>query len=267
MPSKKDLKELLSFSQSLAQKSGEVVLKLQEKFKIVKYKDTQDIATSADLASEKLIVSAIQNTYPTHRIFSEEKGWIGNKSDYEWIIDPLDGTKEFARNIPLFNVSIALQFKGKLICSVVFRPSDRSLFSAAYGMGSFLGNSKIVTSKVESIDDSFVYCYIPSYHRQKENYEFAWHALSAVGKKVYRLRGLSDENTALSWLAQGSIEAYLNLGNPPKWHDIASGLLIAKEAGAVITDIYGRPINNNVTNLVVACNAKIHQELLKTING
>src|SRR3989344_9199247 len=147
MSSKNELSDLLFFTRKIAIKAGQILLNEQKKVKIVEQKDLQDIATTADILSEKFIINSIQKKYPEHGIFSEEKGEIKKESDYHWVIDPLDGTKEFTRGIPLFNVSIVLEFKGELIVSSVYRPMDNSLYSAAKGVGSFLGNEKIKVSE------------------------------------------------------------------------------------------------------------------------
>ena len=97
---------------------------------------------------------------------------------------------------------------------------------------------------------------------QKEKYDWAFKILEEIGKRVYRLRSLSDENTALCWLAQGGIEAYINLSNPPKWHDIAPGLLVAQEAEALITDSKGNSFSKNHFDGIVASSSKIHDQIL-----
>lgn len=250
-----DFSEYLKFGEKLARKSGKILLKQQTRARIVKYKDLQDIATTADLASEEYIIGEITEKYPGHSILSEEKGKIDNHSDFEWIIDPLDGTKEYLRDIPLYNVSIALEYKGDMVVAACFRPSEDVLYTAAKGSGAFKNGNPINVSKKEKLEDSFVYCYLPSYVRNKAGYDKAFEKLREVGKHTYRLRALADENTSLCWLAQGGIEAYLNLSNPPKKHDISTGLLIAKEAGAFI-DTENYPV-------LVCNNEKIYNQIVK----
>jgi myo-inositol-1(or 4)-monophosphatase len=266
MPSKKDLNNFLIFSQNLAHNVGKILLKEQYKVKIIKYKDRKDIATTADLASEEYVISEIIKNFPNHNISSEEKGNIENESAYLWIIDPLDGTKEYIRGIPLWNFSMALEYKGELITSVVYRPYEDSMYSAIKSK-SFLNGKQIKVSSVNNLEDAFVYCYLPSYLRNKENYDNSFRQLSEVGKAAYRLRGLSDENSALCWLAHGGIEAYINLSNPPKWHDIAPGILIAQGAGAYVYDRSGNNFNkNNFNGIIVVNNINILSGILKVIN-
>jgi len=245
------------FAEKLALGAGKILLEYQTKFKIVNQKDIQDIATSADIASEKFIIDSLTKEFPDHSILSEEQGETDNKSDFRWIIDPLDGTKEFVRGIPLFNVSIALEYKNELVAAALYRPLENVLYSAGSGIGAFKDGKRIHVSDKTKLEESFVYCYLPSFKRNQDLYDTSFNKLKEVGKVAYRLRALADENTALCWLAQGGVEAYLNLSNPPKRHDIATGLLIAKEAGAIIdTDNY--PV-------VVCNNGKIYEEIVKII--
>lgn len=249
--------ELQKFAEKLAVNAGTILLRKQKSVRVVKQKDAQDIVTTADLASEKYIIDEITKNYPDHEILSEEAGNNAKKSDYIWIIDPLDGTKEFVRGIPLFNVSIALEYKNELLISALYRPSENVLYSASRGLGAFKDNNKIVVSRKEKLEESFVYCYLPSYKRNQEKYDWAFEKLTKIGKKAYRLRALADENTALCWLAQGGVEAYINLSNPPKKHDIVTGLLIAKEAGG-IADTKNYPV-------LVCNNQKIYNQLTELI--
>ncbi len=250
--------EFKAFTEEIIINAGKILLEKQNKFKVVKQKDIQDIATSADIASEKYIVKCIQEKYPNHRIISEEMGEMNSNSEYTWIIDPLDGTKEYVRGIPQWNCSIALQYKNETIVACVYSPHENVLYSAGKSLGSFRNGLRISVSDKKGLNNSFVYCYIPSFKRNPDKYDWAFERLKPIGKKAYRLRALADENTALCWLAQGGCEAYLNLSNPPKDHDIMPGLFIAKEAGAFSTV--------NKIPLVVANNERVYNELSKIIN-
>lgn len=236
-----------------------------DKIKILKWKDRQDIATDADLASEKLIIEAIEKEYPTHNIVSEEKGRLEKNSDYTWIIDPLDGTKEYLRGIPLYNVSLSLEQNGRSILAAIFRPAENQLFSAQDG-GVFLNGKKIQVSTQDNLADSFVYAYLPCLEGNESEFDMAWKKIARLAKKVYRLRGTADLNVACSWLAQGGCEAFINLTNPPKPWDIKPGLFIARQAQAEISDLEGKPLNDNFKNGIIVSNGKIHKILLEILN-
>lgn len=258
-PSLDELRDLKTFAEQLVLDAGEILLKEQKRVRVVKFKDRQDIATTADLASEKFIIDSIVKKYPNHSILSEEQGETKKKSDFRWVVDPLDGTKEFLRGIPLYNVSLSLEYAGELVVSALYRPQENTLYSSAIGIGSFFDRkTRISVSAISRLEDAFVYCYLPSFNRRPDRYEKAFHELTLVGKKAYRLRALADENSALCWLAQGGIEAYLNLSNPPKWHDIAPGLLIAQEAGAMVK-------TENDT-IIVANNQELYNQIMEVIN-
>ncbi|HCR36476.1 hypothetical protein A2130_01990 [Candidatus Woesebacteria bacterium GWC2_33_12] len=252
-----NIEELKIFLENLALKAGKIILKHKDNFQVINQKDIQDIATTADFASEKYLVDTILTKYPNHGIVSEEQGETNPDAEFKWIIDPLDGTKEFVRDIPQWNVSIALQQNRKTICSAIFRPFENVLYSSALSLGSFKNGKQIEVSKITKLTEAFVYCYIPSFKRNQDKYDWSFNKLKEIGKYVYRLRSLADENSALCWLAQGGCEAYINLSNPPKDHDILPGLMVAKEAGAY------NAINQ--IPLVVANNKTIYNEIIKLL--
>lgn len=264
---KNELEKIVNLAKNLVITAGNRLLEIQSTVKVVKQKDRQDISTTADLASEDIILSGIKNTFPDHQIYSEEQGDNNNLSAYRWIIDPLDGTKEFIRGIPEFNVSIAVEYKNQLVASVVYRPSDHTVYSASLGNGAYLNGEKIFVSNTRHLKDSFVYCYLPSYYRNPNLYKKSWGKLGEIGKSVYRIRSFADENTILCWLAQGGHEAYINISNPPKWHDIAPGLFIAKEAGAYISEgVINEIKEGNCNSIIIANQATICQEIDSILN-
>jgi myo-inositol-1(or 4)-monophosphatase len=252
------IQEYKTFCEEMTRVAGKILLDYQNKFKVVNQKDIQDIATSADIASEEYIIKSVLDKYPTQGVLSEEKGSINSESEFIWIIDPLDGTKEYVRGIPQWNCSIALQYKNETVVACVYRPYENVMYSAGKDLGSFKNGEKIHVSDTKNLENSFVYCYIPSYKRNQDKYDEGFANLNKIGKKAYRLRALADENTALCWLASGGCEAYLNLSNPPKDHDILPGLLIAKEAGAFNA--------MNKIPLVVANNESVYNELNQIIS-
>lgn len=261
-----DLKKAQIFAEKLAIKAGDVLLDYVDKIRILKHKDRQDIATNADLASEGVIIEAIEKQYPDHGVLSEERGKIEKKSNYVWIIDPLDGTKEYVRGIPIYNVSFSLQKDGQTLLSVVLRPSDRQLFSARKDGGAFLNGKKIEVSRESNLADSFVYAYLPHPQKKAAGFEKAWQKLIKLSRLIYRLRTLADLNVSCCWVAMGGGEAFINLFNPPEPWDIIPGLFIAQEAGAKTCDISGRPILNNFESGILVSNGKIHKVLLEVLN-
>lgn len=266
MPSTKDeYREIKILAESLVKKAGQYILRIQGSNSVVNQKDNQDVCTTADLGSEKIIIDGIRSKFPTHSILSEEAGLSKRDSDFRWIIDPLDCTKEYVRNIPLFNISIAVEHQGKLVASAIYRPTDDTLYSASLNEGAYKNGIRIHVSEVSTLEDSFIYCYLPSFKRNPKDYDKSWDQLKFIGKNCYRLRSIADENTALCWLAQGGHETYMNLSNPPKWHDIAPGLFIALEAGAYIPNDLIVKIKNQEKCFIIISNNKKSWEMIKKL--
>lgn len=256
--------KIKTVAEELATEAGKYLLSTQKAAVTTKQKDILDICTTADLGSEKILIEGIHKNFPYHSIISEEAGTLDYDNEFRWIIDPLDGTKEYVRNVPQYNVSIAVEHKGKLVVSVIYRPTDQTLYSAALGAGAYKNGERIYVSLTSNLRESFLYCYLPSYQRNPTDYNPSWNKLMTLGKSCYRLRSFADENTALCWLAQGGHEGYLNLGNPPKWHDIAPGLFIALTAGAYIHPDTMNKIRNQQKCSIIVCN---NQNTLNQINN
>jgi myo-inositol-1(or 4)-monophosphatase len=261
----------LKFSQNLALQVGKILLDGQKNVQIKIYKDRQDIATNIDFQAEKLIIKTIEKEYPKHNIISEEKGEIDKKSDYTWYVDPLDGTKEYLRQIPAYNTSFCLFFKKEPILGVVNIPYAGQLFSAAKSLGAFLNLKKIAVNKKSNLRDSIIYCHPPCYGKiNNQTFEQNYQKLYHLTKKVYRLRYAPDANGHLCYLALGSIEAYLNFVYPIKEiGDVVPGLFIAKMAGAKITDLKGKNIldYSKPKQFYIASNGKVHKQLIKILKS
>ena len=169
-----------SFIEKIVVKAGSLLLTYKSKSKVVKQKDIQDIATTADLASEKYLIDTILSKYPSHGIVSEEQGELNSDAEFKWIIDPLDGTKEFVRDVPQWNVSIALQQNKETICSAIFRPYENVLYSSCLGLGSFKNGKQIKVSNITKLTEAFVYCYIPSFKRNQDKYDWSFNKLKEI---------------------------------------------------------------------------------------
>lgn len=245
---------LIRFALKISRFAGNILLNNQGRAKIKVKKGKNDYATSADLMSEKYLIGQILKNYPEHGIYSEETGVINENAEYKWIIDPLDGTKEYYRGLPNWNCSIMLTKNGKDLLSVINKPQNKNIYHSILGSKVFKNKKIVKVSKTKKLSDSFVYCYIPSFQRDKEKYEISFKRLSKLGKHVFRLRATPEENIALCWLAQGSFEAYINLSNTPKDYDIRPGAFIAKQSGAYV-DRKIFPIiacnNKNIYNQII----------------
>lgn len=256
---KSELPELKDFTEHLVKKAGEIILAGQGKFKVVNQKDVRDVATNVDIEVERFILDSIRSKYPNHSIFSEEEGLIGPKSDYKWVVDPLDGTKQYVRDLPYFSSNLCLTFEEKPIVSAVYFPLFNRLYSAALGLGAYVNGRQTNLSVVKKLDESFVYVYIPTMRRKYVSFEDAWDNVIKLSKVAYRVKSESGVSWALSFLADGGMEAFLNLSNPEPPHDLLPGLLIATEAGAIVKKEKDR--------LIAANNLDIYNQIMEIING
>lgn len=245
-----------------AQKSGKILIEKYKKFDrgSIKMKSAHEIVTANDLLSEKIIISEIKKNFKDHAIFSEEAGKNNFKSDYLWIIDPIDGTTNFSMHNPLWSISIALAYKGKIILGIVYAPILGDLFYAKYGRGAYLNNKKIKVSNITSGKVLNTFCHgnttkdikraIKYYTRQKlENLD---------------CRQLGSAAIETSYVACGRIESIVIPG--VNAYDVASGVIIVREAGGKVTDFKGKEWNLNSSD-IIASNGKVHNDILKKVKN
>ncbi len=210
-----------------------------------------DTKLALDKECEKVIIDIIKSNFPEHSILAEESGQTKNKSDYTWIIDPLDGTANFAKGIPQFCTSIALVKGSEHILGVVFDPLKDELFHAEKGKGAYLNNKRIYTSNVKRLEDSFMIC---GFMKSEEAIKKGLGFFKDLVLKVKKVRIMGAAALDLCWVAAGRFELYFEYGIM-SW-DIAAGTVILQEAGGKIT---AREITKNTFN-VVATNGKILPE-------
>jgi len=223
-------------------------------------KTKHDFATKADVGAEKIILGLIAKKFPSHRILSEEAGWSGPpKSDYLWLVDPLDGTTNFAVKNPLFNVSLALTYLGEVILGVVYAPYLKELYLAERGRGAFLNDRKMKVTGRSKISDSFItFCH----SHDDANIKKIIKLFGYFKPRALSFRQLGAGELELGLVAAGRTDAFL-LPGANLW-DVAAGVLFVREAGGMATDFSGRPWNLTSKDLL-ASNGKIHKELLGTI--
>jgi myo-inositol-1(or 4)-monophosphatase len=220
-----------------------------------------DIVTVADLESEDLIVSVIRERFPDHNILAEEKKYEKTESEFTWIIDPLDGTNNFAHRIPVFSVSIALAFRDKVVLGAVYDASRSELFTAESGKGAFLNNSGINVSPAGRIDEALLTTGF--YYDRGESLT---RALDDIRKFLIRgivgIRRFGSAALDLCNVACGRGEGFWEFMLNP-W-DFAAGKLIVEEAGGKVTDEKGHDVGIG-QSYIVASNGKIHDEMLAIV--
>lgn len=265
---------LLDFTINLAKKAGQIITKEAKKITIEE-KRKNDLVTNADKASEKFLTQAILKKFPDHAILAEEADFAHKseikkliKSPYIWIIDPLDGTTNFAHGLPIYSISIALfktktreksqnfqYLSGEIVLGVVYAPALNELFYAQKGEGAFLNGKKITVSKTQKVLSSLAVTGFPYVNKEMNLPYFA-----TMMKHAQAIRRLGSAALDLAYVANGRFDLYWEFGLKP-W-DIAAGSLIVEEAGGRVTDTNGNLLDLFGADLL-ATNEKVHQETIK----
>lgn len=253
---------MLNFALETAREAGQILLeKFGRKIGISKKGDI-NLVTEADLTSEKLIIERIKSYYPKHSILAEESGEaviLGGDTKWKWIIDPLDGTTNFAHGYPCFCVTLALEHNGEIVVGVTFDPTRNELFAAEKGRGATLNNKPIRVSDTEELSEALIVTGFPYDFKQKEN--FARH----LTEFLLNSRGVRRDGSAaidMAYIACGRFDGFWEEGLNP-W-DVAAGFLLIEEAGGQVSyyngdkfSIYKPPI--------CASNGLIHSQMLEIL--
>jgi len=228
--------------------AGEIVcLYFQKTFSSEKKKDGS-IVTQADLASEQFLTEKLQLLFPEAGIIGEEKGNNGLKSDYFWVIDPLDGTTNFSRGLPYFCVSVALTYKGNSVFGAIYNPLTDECFWAQKGKGAFLNGLKIRVSSISSLKKGVVAVGLP--YRQGVPFKGIFEKMGVLAFKSFAFRHFGAIALDLAYVAAGRLDAvcFEGLG----WWDVAAGMLLIEEAGGIVTDFKGNQIKEGYTSFLAA---------------
>jgi len=231
-------------------------------FKITNKEGINNPVTEADHAAEKAIIDIIQLNFPNHFILSEETGEIVTDSEYKWIIDPIDGTINFANGIPLCCVSIGVEKAGEIIMGAVYAPVLNELFFAEKGAGATLNDKKIrVGNKTEVIKSCLVTGFPYTYLDEPNGPLQIFEKLIRKGVPVRRLGSAAID---LCWVAAGRFDGFYE-HKLSAW-DSAAGFLIVQEAGGRVTDFAGNAYSPYQPH-ILATNGFIHEEMLEIINN
>jgi len=252
---------MLNFAIETVQQAGHILMEKFGRITVTKKGDI-NLVTEADLASESHIIERIRSYYPKHAILAEESGEAvikGVDTNWKWIIDPLDGTTNYAHGYPCFCVTIALEHDGEVVLGVTFDPTRDELFAAERGRGATLNGKPIRVSSTEKLGDSLIVTGFPYDFKQKPN--FARHLTDFL----FHSRGVRRDGSAaidMAYVACGRFDGFWEEGLNP-W-DVAAGTLLIEEAGGVVTyydgskySIYQPPI--------CASNGGIHSQMLDVL--
>ena len=244
-----------------ARRAGGLLLGRLGTLRTIDYKGSpSNIVTEMDHHAEALIVGCIAERFPDHAILAEEGGGRPGKASHRWIVDPLDGTTNYAHGMPFFAVSIALEVDGLVQIGVVFDPNRDECFTAMRGGGAFLNGDRLRVSETPTLDESLLSTGYPYEIRKIRDNNLAEHAAFVVRCRSVREMGSAAINLAL--VAAGRLDAFWELKLGP-W-DVAAGCLMVEEAGGRVTTPEGGPVDLGAPS-VVASNGRIHDEILSTL--
>lgn len=257
------IQNTLNFICEVTKEAGKILKEGYETdFNISEKEGRNNLVTDLDHKSEKHIINRIKKEYPHHRILAEESGYSNiheNENDL-WIIDPLDGTVNFAHGIPIFSVSIALQSKGEIIAGAVYNPIIDELFYAAKGHGAFCNGNKIAVSQQSDFSGSLLVTGFP--YNVNENPENTLNTFQDIIKHGIPIRRLGSAALDLAYVAKGRFEGFWEVQLKP-W-DVAAGILIVREAGGSVINYQSGKYNLGDTS-IIATNGLIENSLLEVI--
>ncbi len=221
-----------------------------------------DLVTEADHASERAIFEVIQAAHPEHFILSEETGAIPTNSNIKWIIDPIDGTINFANGIPICCVSIGVEENGEILMGAVYNPFMNEMFFAEKGKGAFLNDKPIKVSDKDNLLTSCLVTGFPYQYLDAENGPLQ--IFEKLIRKSIPVRRLGSAALDLCWTAAGRFDGFYE-HKLQAW-DSAAGYLIVQEAGGTVTDLNGEKYNPYQPG-IIATNGKIQDQLLALLKG
>ena len=225
----------------------------------VKAKGIHDFVSEVDRNAEQEIIEVLRQSYPDHAILAEESGaQAGN--DYQWIIDPLDGTTNYLHGLPHFSVSIAMKYRGRLEVGVIYDPIREEMFTASRGSGAQLNDRKLRVSNRKELKDSLIGTGFP--YRDYQHLDAYMGMFKDLTTKAAGIRRPGSAALDLAYLAAGRNDGFWELGLS-EW-DMAAGTLIVREAGGMVTDITGGE-NYLKSGNVIAGGIKVHNAILRTI--
>jgi myo-inositol-1(or 4)-monophosphatase len=227
------INELLDVAKESAYLAGAILKEgYGTSFKIMNKEGKNNLVTEYDYRAEKAIIDNISKYYPDHKFLAEESGKTGSSSDtIRWIIDPLDGTVNFAHSLPIFSVSIAAEFNGEILCGAIYHPVLDEMFYAGKGLGSFLNGQIIKVSENSDFETAFLVTGFP-YNVNTNPHNCIDHFVSIIQRGI-PIRRLGSAALDMAYVACGRFDGFWEVNLNP-W-DVAAGIIIVQEAGGSVT--------------------------------
>lgn len=254
---------LINIAMTAARSAGNIIVRALDRLDKINVSEKQpnDYVTEIDQKAEQEIISIIQKAYPQHSILAEESGETTGNDEITWIIDPLDGTRNFIHGFPQFAVSIAVQRKGKIEHGVIYDPLRQEMFTASRGKGAQLNDRRIRVSTKKHLEDCLIGTGFP--HRHNENLVKAYlNSLQALLPICGDLRRAGAATLDLAYVACGRLDGFYEMSL--KTWDVAAGSLLIKEAGGIVCDFHGGE-DYLKSGDIVAANPKTLKLLLQQI--
>jgi len=224
-------------------------------------KRQNDFVTEVDRAAEATIIETLREVYPSHAILAEESGDSGD-SEYQWIIDPLDGTTNFIHGFPQYAVSIALLHKGVPAHAVVYDPNRNELFTASKGAGAFLNDKRIRVSRRTKLEEALIGTGFP--YRMFDHVEAYLAIFTEMTRRCAGVRRPGAASLDLAWVAAGRLDGFWEFGLSP-W-DMAAGALLITEAGGLVSDLAGESRYLSTGN-IVGGTPKVFAQVLQIVQS
>jgi len=262
---------MLNIALRAARNAGEFIARATEHIDLidVEEKGLNDFVTEVDRSAERLILETLRDKYPDHTYTAEESGTSvgkdkdsGENSEYEWIIDPLDGTTNFIHGFPHYAVSIAVRYQGKLEHAVILDPVRNEEFTASRGRGAQMNGKRLRVSSRKSLTGALIGTGFPFRQDQAAYMDNYLNMFQSVAAKTAGIRRPGAASLDLAYVAAGRIDGFWEMGLQ-EW-DMAAGVLLIQEAGGMVSDITGNNKHLKTGN-IVGGNPKVFKALLQTI--
>jgi myo-inositol-1(or 4)-monophosphatase len=254
-----NIQETLDFAKSIAIEAGKIAMQYQKDgFKVSHKTQINNLVTEADIACENYITEQILTKFPDHAILGEENGANESQSDYLWLIDPIDGTTNFAHGYPFFAVSIALSYQDEIILGVTHAPMLNETYFAGKNLGAYLNDQPIQVSTNQSLELSLLATGFPP-DRRSNDYTKAITLFTKAQNFIHGVRRSGSACLELAFTACGRLDGFFEIGLKP-W-DVATGIILIQEAGGQITNFDGKNYKIKYRT-IIASNGIIHQELI-----
>ena len=255
-----NVSDILEIAEVIARQAGAVLMEGYGNVRHIQQKGVIDLVTEFDKRSEEIIISSIQQEFPVHAILAEESGHNKTISEYQWVIDPLDGTTNFAHGIPVFSVTIGLLRNNSPIVGVAYDPLRNEMFSAELGYGVTLNNQPIHVSFRADLGQAVISTGFPYDLRTNPRNNFAQFVQFQL--RTRSVRHLGSAALDCAWTAMGRLDGYWEFGVNP-W-DIGAGALIVREAGGRVTSVEGDE-NFLSTDSILVSNGLLHEQMLRVL--